>query len=428
MKTKFIALSLLTFFTFGCGGGGEKAAPSSSQSEEQAQSAQSTPEKETTPSQKKEPVMSLSYDMTSVEPEFVNAYIDASASMKGYFSKNSDGRFITAISNSGADKLFWLDRNYTEIKGIPTNQLLTGAFRGGDSQFHEMLENVITHDNLGISNGVSLLFTDGIISASSSQTKQNPEFTLQSKIIFQNEITKSIKKTKGIAVAIFMLKSKYNGAYYDYSNKPKSIDIAERPFYIIAIGKPANILHYVKNNKLGAALSETFGIYTKTVANGKGTIFKETTPKNWNKDKFIGNNLELTLTLPEYVAEMGKDYILSNITVDFNGMDVTEKVKKAEEAISVNGQTLRIQNWSTNDTKLPIIRSGVNTLKIEIKKDKEQGWEALYSENDKDIATNFLEQGKTFLLKYLIEGIKLGVETEETTIFMSKKEFTRKSK
>ena len=150
MKTKFIALSLLTFFTFGCGGGGEKAAPSSSQSEEQSQSAQPTPEKETTPSQKKEPVMSLSYDMTSVEPEFVNAYIDASASMKGYFSKNSDGRFITAISNSGVDKLFWLDKKYTEIKGIPTNQLLTGEFKGGDSQFHEMLENVITHDNLGI--------------------------------------------------------------------------------------------------------------------------------------------------------------------------------------------------------------------------------------------------------------------------------------
>lgn len=422
MKTKFIALSLLTFFTFGCGGGGEKAAPSSSQSEEQAQSAQPTPEKETTPSQKKEPVMSLSYDMTLVKPEFVNAYIDVSASMKGYFSKKSDGRFITAISNSGADKLFWLDKKYTEIKGIPTNQLLTGAFKGGDSQFHEMLENVITHDNLGISNGISLLFTDGIISASSSQTKQNPEFTPQSKIIFQNEITKSINKTKGIAVAIFMLKSKYNGAYYDYSNKPKNIDIAERPFYIIAIGKPANIRHYLQNNKLGAALSETFGIYTEALENVKGEDFIPTTPKNWNKDKFIGNNLELTLTLPEYVAEMGTDYIMSNITVDFNGKDVTEKVKKV---ISVNGQTLRIQNWSTNDTKLPIVRSGVNTLKIEIKKDKEQGWEALYSENDKDIATNFLEQGKTFLLKYLIEGIKLGVETEETTIFMSKKEFTR---
>ena len=80
-------------------------------------------------------VSSVSYKMETEEPVFVNAYIDASGSMKGYFSKNSDGRFITALSNAAPQKTMWMDSKKTELQGIPTNQLLTNRFSGGDSRF-----------------------------------------------------------------------------------------------------------------------------------------------------------------------------------------------------------------------------------------------------------------------------------------------------
>lgn len=403
MKTKFIVLSLLTFIFVSCGGGGKGTSSSQSKSS-----------------------TSISYDDALVKPIFVNAYIDVSSSMKGYFSKQSDGRFITAVSNANPDHLFWMDRRFTELRGIPTNQLLIGEFKGGDSYFHTMLGNVIKRDSLGKSGGVSLLFTDGIISASSNETKNNPEYTRQSFRAFQNEITKVIKNADGsIAIAIFMLKSKYNGRYYDYRNIPTSVIIADRPFYIIAIGNPANIRHYVKNNKLEASLTESFGIYDTMIENAKGSIFKPLKPSNWDNDKFIGKELELSLQLPNYVSEIGKEYILSNIVIEFNGKDVTDKIKNKSGAISINGNSLRIENWSTNDTKMPVIRTGENILKVEIKKAINQSWEEVYSEDDKNIQSAIIEQGKTFALKYLIDGIKLGVEENETSIFISEKKFTK---
>ena len=88
MKTKFIVLSLLTFIFVSCGGGGKGTSSSQSKSS-----------------------TSISYDDALVKPKFVNAYIDVSSSMKGYFSRQSDGRFITAVSNANPDHLFWMDNN-----------------------------------------------------------------------------------------------------------------------------------------------------------------------------------------------------------------------------------------------------------------------------------------------------------------------------
>ena len=406
MKKRQILLSLLTLIIVACGGNGNN--------EEKTNNTKLIG-------------TSISYDVTSKEPQFINAYIDVSTSMKGYFSKDTDGRFITAISNANPNRLMWMDKNFTEIKGIPTNKLLTGEYTGGDSYFHTMFERIIIRDSLTRSNGISLLFTDGIISASSDDTRKNPEFTPQTLPHFKNEITKALKKRKGIAMVIFMLNSKFDGYYYDYQNKPIKVSIEDRPFYVIAIGAPTYIRHLVKNNKFNAINYEAFGIYSVEINDAPGTIFRSSiSPANWDGSKLIGQKLGLNVDLPEYIAELGKDYILSNMTVEFNGKDVTHIFQiDSITPIKVKEKILSIEGWKTTDTKLPRIRTGENTLKVTIKKEANKKWKFYKGEDDKDLKNNFHEQSRTFALEYLIEGVREGIEKDRVNIFTSEITFSK---
>ena len=102
---------------------------------------------------------SLCYDDTAEKPAKVFAYIDASGSMKGYFSLQSDGRFITALSDVNPDRINWMNNDFTKLEGVPTNSLLTNRFSGGQSRFDMMLHSIIKRDSLSKSDCVSLLFT-----------------------------------------------------------------------------------------------------------------------------------------------------------------------------------------------------------------------------------------------------------------------------
>lgn len=430
MKKKLIFLSLLTLIVAACGGSNKNGndAPSDSITVVRNIGGSASQKCGGVPSKEIKNATSTTYDNTFQNPTFINAYIDASGSMKGYFSKNSDGRFITAISNANPEKLMWMDNKFTELKGIPTNQLLTGNFSGGDSDFSTMFDRIISRDDLCNSNGVSLLFTDGIISASSADTKKNSEYIHQSIGYLKNAISDTLRKREGISVAILMLNSKYNGTYWDYRNiQVPNLTVEDRPFYIIAIGKPACIRYFMKNNSINATLAEAFGIYDAKKDNEKGTLFVPTRYTDWNGNKFIGQELALNLQLPEYIAELGKEYILKNMVVEYNGKNITDILLKdtTNNTIKINGKSFTINNWKTMDPKMPLIKAGENTLKIVIKKAKNTSWESYFSMDDKEIKTTLFEKGKTFALQYLIEGIKNGVEPDEVILFSSEIKFNK---
>lgn len=366
-------------------------------------------------------VSSVSYDMKAVEPAFVNAYIDASGSMKGYFCVQSDRRFITALSNANPQKTMWMDSKYTELKGIPTNQLLTNNFRGGDSRFDTMLSCIIDQDTLEASNGVSLLFTDGILSASKKETDQNSEFMLQSFDVFRNSIAKSIKG-KGVAFVIFKLESNYNGTYWNYQNKPVGrVAVENRPFYVIAVGKPERIRYFVANNQLCSKLTTEFGIYDTKVEN-KGGTFTPITPTDWDGSKLKGNRIEFCLTLPDYIADLGDAYVEKNLVIEFDNIDETTKLRMN---VSAMGKNLRVENWASNDLSKPILTPGEHTLTVKIKKAMQEEWRKLYCEDDKDIKTNNDKQIQTFALEYLLKGIQEGTEARDVVIFSSTIKFNK---
>lgn len=358
------------------------------------------------------------YNINSEEPTFTNAYIDASGSMKGYFSNQADARFTTALANARPDKTMWMNPELTELVGIPTNTLLTHKFKGGDSRFDKMLGKIIKNDSLQKSGGISLLFTDGILSASVNETNQNPKYMHNSCQNFINLIADTIRKNE-MAIAMYKLESKYYGTYWDYQNKPvPNVAIADRPFYVIAIGKPDRIKHFMGNNKLGAKLSIAFGDYGKDETDTAKYIFYPAVDNDWNNADFIGKELELNLTLPDYIAEKGGDYLKKNLTIEFDQNDVTSQLKSC---CLIQGSNLKITNWSKYDSNKPMLNYGSHELTIKVKeKSALEDWKILYCDDDKNIKTNLSEQQRTFFLQHLLKGLQEGTqEPDEQVIFSS---------
>ena len=358
------------------------------------------------------------YNVNSVKPTFTNAYIDASGSMKGYFSNQADARFTTALANARPDKTMWMNPELTELVGIPTNTLLTHKFRGGDSRFDKMLGKIIKNDSLQKSGGISLLFTDGILSASVNETNRNPEYMRNSYQYFINHIADTIRKNE-MAIAIYKLESNYHGTYWDYRNKAiPNVAIIDRPFYVIAIGKPAQIRHFIANNKLGAKTSIVFGDYGKDETDIAKYIFYPAVDNDWNNADFIGKELELNLTLPDYIAEKGSDYLKKNLTIEFDRKDVTSQLKSC---CLIQGSNLKITNWSKYDSNKPMLNYGSHELTIKVKeKNSLEDWKKLSCDDDKNIKTNLDEQQRTFFLEHLLKGLQEGTqEPDEQVIFSS---------
>lgn len=365
---------------------------------------------------------SVTYSDSVEKPNKVYAYIDASGSMKGYFSLESDGRFITAISDVNPDRICWMDAKFTTLEGIPTNTLLTNRFSGGQSRFDLMLSGIIERDSLIKFGGISLLFTDGILSASVNETDSNPNYMKMSFGIFKNYISKELKKIPGVAVAIFKLDSKYNGNYWNYQNKSVPVDIQDRPFYVIAMGKPAQVRYFSKNNKLDASLYEAFGVFDKKIKKDKGgTCFAPVVPKDFKGNKLLSNTISFTLTLPDYVAQYDSAYIKNNLIITLDGVDQSQMLRPL---INVAGKQLTIENWNINNPAYPILTSGTHTLKVQLPHRISVNWKKLYSEDDLNINKDIGQQKRTFALEYLIKGVQEGLE-EQNIIFSSSVTFVK---
>ena len=341
--------------------------------------------------------------------------------MKGYFSLQSDGRFITALSDVNPDRINWMDYNFTQLDGVPTNSLLTNKFSGGQSRFDMMLPSIIKRDSLSKSDCVSLLFTDGILSASKKDTDINPNYMKHSFGTFKNMIAKSLKETPGIAIAIFQMESKYDGCYWNYQNKNiPDVSIKDRPFYVIVMGKPSLVRHFCKNNKLKDSLYTAFGVNEKEIKGKNGTFFSPVVPKDFKGDKLVSNTIAFTLTLPDNVSQYGDVYIKKNIIITLDGNDKSQELKPL---LSISDRQLTISNWNTLDPSCPI-GIGQHTLKVEIPHVIPDEWTKQYSEDDLNIKNDTTQQKSTFALEYLIKGIQEGIESNNV-LFSSSITFTK---
>lgn len=357
---------------------------------------------------------SSSSNILTNKPEVIKAYIDASGSMRGYFSKESDGRFIGSISNTHADTIVWLDTRLTKIKASINSSVLDGSYQGSDSKFNEMLHCItvdILTDTLGnINQNLGILFTDGIISSNSIETSIDPEHTTKSFIQLKNEIANSLEGKK-LAVAIFKMDSKYVGTYWNYQNKPvNKVVIENRPFYAIALGCPLIVRHFVDNNKLGAASQALFGVYDQS-ENDK-YLFAASVPQDFDAGKFIGKNVEFTASLPAYISKgFGKAYCQSNYKVLFNDEDATKSV-----TVRFNDKATSVTvSFDPTNPNTPLL-TAENLMEFVITKQTASEWNDFACEDDKLIATDKFQQSKTFGLVHLLKGLQEGTETDDANL------------
>ena len=341
-------------------------------------------------------------------------YIDASASIKGYFSDGSDGKFGNVITNLAQYKglnspvYFW-GKNTREAK-ISTSVDASGGVNaslrsksgyGQDSYFNEMFKqmvNLIKKDSVD----AACLVTDGIYGVGNDLTKDDIEHAKKTLTSFKGAVKNTFADTN-LAVGIFKLSSTFSAtsakdAYITYQNNPiYPIKIENRPFYVIVIGKPGKVNSFAKDNELGAELSLVMGGHNMNMHNSH----KLSDPKHFDKDNVWKGNkndskTNLCVTFPSCIGN--DNYIKDNISVTLNGKE--------------------INNFAISNSRLSITEEIEKNASVRPKKESEfrvviknsipKEWTNLYNEDDKSIKSNASIQGQTFGLEYLLEGLLEG--------------------
>ena len=338
-------------------------------------------------------------------------YIDASASIKGYFSNGSDGKFGNAITNlaqyNGLNSpvYFWGDSKQIsttiDASGGTNASLRRRSGFGQDSYFNIIFAGMV---DLVVNDSVDAAFlvTDGIYGAGNKLVKKDPQHVAKTLSDFKGAIT-NVFLNKGIAVGVFKLSAKFsstskNDAYITYQNSNEyPITIENRPFYVIIIGKADKINGFAKNNNLGADLSLILGAHDIDLHNSHKLSDTRLFDKNnvWNGDK---NNSEtnLCLNIPSCIGN--DNFIKNNISVTLNGKEINNfTISKSRLTITEEIE----RNASVRPKKESVFQ-------VVIKNSIPTEWTSLYNEDDKNIKNDQSIQGQTFGLKYLLEGLLEG--------------------
>ena len=341
-------------------------------------------------------------------------YIDASASIKGYFSDGSDGKFGNVITHLAQYKglnspvYFW-GKNTRETKistSVDASGGVNAALRsksgyGQDSYFNEMFKqmvNLIKNDSVD----AACLVTDGIYGVGNDLTDNDIEHAQKTLKDFKGAVKNTFTDTN-LAVGIFKLSSTFSAtsakdAYITYQNKHiYPIKIENRPFYVIVIGRPGKVNSFAKDNELGAELSLVLGGHNIDMHNSH----KLSDPKHFDKGNVWKGNkndseTNLCVTFPSCIGN--DNYIKDNIIVTLNGKEI-DNFTISNSRLSITAEIEK--NASVRPNK-------ENEFRVVIKNSIPEEWTELYNEDDKNIKSNAYIQGQTFGLKYLLEGLLEG--------------------
>lgn len=334
----------------------------------------------------------------------VNIYFDASTSMKGYFA-SGDGQMSNVVSRfeKVGDKanMFLIRKNdsiYSYLGYSTDLQKNLSLFDGGSTHFEKLIPLMCDKSSKG---KLAVLVTDGIVFIN-----KNASTALEQ---FQNLLAKSLKgKTKDKAIAIFKYTAKFTSTqvgkggacYYDMYDIPKKLDSPERPFYIIAVGAPEDILALQNVADLKPELQLYYGIdKDSTLLKGEQYSPSKGTAVDPAKD------IVLRMTLPKtvsYLYDADKEYF------NHSAVKLTLGEKELKDTIQYstisqkteNGINVAITVKSPASTGI-----GMGMLTYLIENNIPSPWLAL-SINDDSNPNVLLYRNKTFGLEYLLKGIK----------------------
>ncbi len=198
------------------------------------------------------------------ELEGIYFYIETSASMRGYMYGGT--RFQDVIN----DMIGRIDATYRRIplitrtvtEGVVTyhssseyaEDLQTGNFPwGAHTPLHDIFRELLDSTKTG---NVTLFITDGIMSGTNQQIRENSQYNKENRTLFKNNIRRAFAGHRDeLGVVVYAFTSDYNSttnprrAYFDFMNRTYFRYFTDRPFYVFVFGH-RDILPDFENNVL----------------------------------------------------------------------------------------------------------------------------------------------------------------------------------
>lgn len=368
-------------------------------------------------------------------PKFnVNVYVENSASMDGYVKGVTD--FETAMYNLLADIKLGnfcdsLNLNYINSTVIensvnalppdiedfisklePTDFKTRGGQRG-TTDIKEILRDVLGRVN---DRNMALLISDFVFSP--GKNKDATEYLEQQQVGIRIDIAQKLDSFN-LAIAVVQLESQFNGVYYDRNNS--SIPIVDRrPYYVWFVGSEEQIREVLHSGIIERLESrrgyKNIALFRKTgkdivsahrVQHAKwkeGTFDREVsngiTGAEWDKEtRYFGFSVAADLS----DAWQGNSYIVdtSNYRVKNPryGIRGVRTIAKDDPLRDRYTHLLEVRTVGTEPLRPD------ETVRVELLA-RMPPWVMDHSSlEDSRITDDPLEMGKTFGLKYLIEGV-----------------------
>ena len=188
-------------------------------------------------------------------------YLDASSSMQGYIAPSKPTNFAAVVGaieglEPGNTKSFLYGESPEPADGLSGkigDQAL--KLKEPESDLAGMVANMAKEASNNQST-VYFLITDGILSGTNKQIKDNSKYNIANRLTLSQKIYDALKSYKGkVASMVLQFSAPFKGTYFDYKNGKITLKNVMRPYYVIAFGsKPAmkQVYDAINNNSLSA--------------------------------------------------------------------------------------------------------------------------------------------------------------------------------
>lgn len=330
------------------------------------------------------------------KPAEAEIFIDASGSMKPYFS---DEEIINAVSKieglmTNNTNVYFLGNPPELYKGRIDEIFGRVAQQPGlcATTFHDFFKE--QGDRIDSTTTIVYLVTDGIMSIG------NGGGTKKALIGLKNRIMASLQGHHNLAAAVLRYLGNYKGTYYNENNKPIQIDQV-RPFFIIALGQKPYI-EWLKSQKKDALYNPQGELFL-----GLHDLYghaKPTVEPNFADNKIDPlQEVVLTLDLPSCLYDIS-DNVLGRAKISNNGQPLNIPLTRQDNSIYLTIPPL-LPGFSAD-------AMGKYNTEIVLPNEVPIEWKNWSVESD----LNGPDDSTTFGLIYLINGMFEALESNDNLL------------
>jgi hypothetical protein len=376
----------------------------------------------------------------------INFYLENSASMKGYLSKQTQFKdilssFISDYNNINLKLISDSIKNYKDRDALFADIIQRNNITNGKStQLDKIFENIANHTS---NNDVSIFVSDCILSFTKAQRKNNEDASKTEAYKLRDDIKSTFTKLKdsGFVASVYAFNSIFYGNYFDYKDVPTDYTKAgiERPFYIWVIAKEKIIREFNKdlnnNSHFKPIKSLFFGQNNETISKYSILPSLMRTGENWEVNSDLNGITNIALNesnafsvalnlenLPTYAQDT--TYLMQNLSVvSSDNWAMQKSIFKSSNLntkIIQNPEEVSMFNKSTHVISINFLPTAIHKTILEIKMPfKYDNWyeDGNWSCEDDSRGHDFTN--KTFMFHKLIEGVTQAYDTKSDFINFS---------